>query len=177
MYEKLSEKYGMSLEQAKANCDNIVQMAASAGLHFDFDRMVQTNTFDAHRLALYAKTKGLMAEMTDRLLRAHFSEGKHIGDHQTLTELATEIGLDQDSVSAMLNSNDLTESVREDQQQAVEYNIRSVPFFLINKKYAITGAQPTDVFVQSLKQIMEQDGPFNNQKESQNSSCNDDGCS
>ncbi len=177
MYEKLSEKYGMSNDQAKANCNNIVKMAEKAGLHFDFDRMVLTNTFDAHRLVLYAKSKGLMAQMTERLLRAYFSEGKHIGDHKTLTEIATEVGLDQDAVLAMLESDDLIESVRKDQQQASEYNIRSVPFFLINKKYAITGAQPTDVFVQSLQQVIEQDGPFNEQEKNHNSTCSDDRCS
>lgn len=160
MYEKLAEKYGMSLEQAKSNCRNIEQMAAEVGLNYQFDTMILTNTFDAHRLTMLAKSHGLMQEMTERLLRAYFTESKHIGDHATLTELAVEIGLDRDEVAAMLASGDMSDEVRADQQEAASIGVRSVPFFLINRKYSLTGAQPTDVFVQALQQVYSQDGPY-----------------
>lgn len=102
IYEKLSAKYGMSINQAKASVDNMVQMAKDAGLDFQMDTLVLTNTFDAHRVTMFAKTKGLMKEMTERLLKAHFTESKHIGDLETLVELAAEVGLDPKEVDDML---------------------------------------------------------------------------
>ncbi|MFV2050961.1 DsbA family oxidoreductase, partial [Metabacillus sp. YM-086] len=92
IYEKLAKKYGMSLEQAKLNCNNMEEMARESGLDYQFDTMKLTNTFDAHRLTLYAKTQGLMNEMAERILHAFFTESKHIGDHSTLIDLAVEIG-------------------------------------------------------------------------------------
>lgn len=114
MYEKLAEKYGMSLEQAKSNCRNIERMAAEIGLDYQFDTLILTNTFDAHRLTMLAKSHGLMQDMTERILRAYFSESKHIGDHATLTELAVEVGLNHDEVAAMLASDDRSDEVRAD---------------------------------------------------------------
>lgn len=175
IYESLAKKYGMSISQAKANIQNMVQMAREAGLDYQMDTLILTNTFDAHRLTMYAKTKGLMKEMTERLLHAHFSESKHIGDHQTLTELAVEVGLDRASVEKMLASDEMADAVRADERLAQQYGITAVPFFLINKKYALTGAQPTDVIVQALKKIMseEQIVMLNNQN---GAVCDDDGC-
>ncbi len=158
MYEKLSHKYGMSIEQAKVNCDNMAKTAASEGLEFNFETMILTNTFDAHRLTMFAKSQGLMKEMTERILRAYYTESKHIGDHGTLVELAVEVGLDRGQVATMLASNAMADAVRHDETEASQYGIRSIPFFLINKKYAITGAQPTETFVQSLKQIIDEEG-------------------
>jgi predicted DsbA family dithiol-disulfide isomerase len=157
IYESLAKKYGMSVAQAKANTANMLQMAKSVGLDFQMDTMVLTNTFDAHRLTMFAKTQGLMKEMTDRILRAHFTESKHIGDHQTLTELAVEVGLNRDAVEKMLASDEMADAVRADEQTAKQYRITGVPFFLINKKYALTGAQPTETFVQALEKIISED--------------------
>lgn len=157
MYEALAKKYGMSLAQAKANTDRIVQMAKEAGLDYQIDTLVMTNTFDAHRLTMFAKSKGLMQEMTERLLRAYFSESKHIGDHQTLAELAVEVGLNREEVEKMLASDEMADAVRADEQTAQQYRITSVPYFLINKKYALSGAQPTEAFVQALRKVIAED--------------------
>lgn len=154
IYEALAKKYGMSIDQARANTLNIVQMAKEAGLDYHMDTLILTNTFDAHRLTMYAKTQGLMKEMTEQILHAHFTESKHIGDHETLTNLAVEVGLDREAVEKLLSSDKFADAVRADEQKAQEYGIRAVPFYLINKKYAITGAQPTDVLVQTLKKII-----------------------
>jgi predicted DsbA family dithiol-disulfide isomerase len=154
MYEALSKKYGMSIAQAKANTQNMVQMAKEVGIDFQFDTLKLTNTFDAHRVTMLAKTQGLMKEMTDRILYAYFTESKHIGDHETLTELAVEVGLDRDAVAGMLANGDLSGEVREDEEMARQYGVTGVPFFLINKKYALTGAQPTEVFVEALEKII-----------------------
>ncbi|WP_077589993.1 DsbA family oxidoreductase [Planococcus lenghuensis] len=156
-YERLAKKYGMSIEQAKANTQNMVQMAEAAGLDYQMDTLILTNTFDAHRLAMFAEKYGLMKEMTERILHAYFTESKHIGDHETLTDLAVEVGLDREAVSEMLASDEMADAVRADEQEAKEVGVTGVPFYLINRKYALTGAQPTEVFVQALTQVIAED--------------------
>jgi predicted DsbA family dithiol-disulfide isomerase len=175
VYESLAKKYGMSAAQVKANTQNIIQMAKEVGLDFQMDTLVQTNTFDAHRLTMYAQTKGLMKEMTERLLRAYFTESKHIGDHAVLTNMAEEVGLDRAFVEKMLASDEMADVVRADERTAKQYGVTGVPFFLINKKYALTGAQPTDVFVQALQKIIKEDQivVLNNVN---GDFCDDDGC-
>ena len=123
MYEKLAKKYGMSIEQAKANTQNMVKMAKEVGLDYQMDTLILTNTFDAHRLTMYAKTKGLMKEMTERILHAYFTESKHIGDHETLTELAVEVGLDREAVEQMLASDEMADAVRADEQAAQQVGV------------------------------------------------------
>jgi predicted DsbA family dithiol-disulfide isomerase len=157
IYEALAKKYRMSIDQAKANTENMALMAKEAGLDFQMDTLVITNTFDAHRLTMYAKKHGLMKEMTERILRAHFTESKHIGNHETLIELAAEVGMNREAVGKMLEGTELADAVRNDEELARQYGITAVPFFLINKKYALTGAQPTEVFVQALKKIIAED--------------------
>ncbi|WP_343206458.1 DsbA family oxidoreductase [Bacillus sp. B15-48] len=175
MYEKLASKYGMSIEQAKANVDNVVNMAKEVGLDYQMETLILTNTFDAHRLTMFAKKHGVMKEMTERILQAYFTESKHIGDHHTLTELAVEVGLNRDEVANMLASDEMTEEVRADEQTAKQYGISSVPFFLINKKYALTGAQPTEAFVQALQKVIAEDEITVVNSEDAGI-CDDDGC-
>jgi predicted DsbA family dithiol-disulfide isomerase len=163
----------MSIEQARASNQRVVQMGKEVGVDFQMDTMILTNTFDAHRLTMYAKTQGLMKQMTDRILRAYFTESKHIGDHETLTKLAVEVGLDGDYVAHMLASGEMADVVRNDEQTAKEYGVTGVPFFLINNKYALTGAQPTETFVQALKQIMAESEI---DKSQDGTVCDDDGC-
>jgi predicted DsbA family dithiol-disulfide isomerase len=175
MYEKLAKKYGMSIETAKANTANMTQMGKEAGVDFNFETLIITNTFDAHRVTMLAKKHDLMHEMTDRILLAYFTESKHIGDDETLAELAAEVGLNREEVEKMLASDEMKDAVRADQQTGQQYGITGVPFFLINKKYALTGAQPTDVFVNALKKIIAEDEvtSLNGQD---GVSCDDDGC-
>ncbi len=175
MYEALAKKYGMTIEQAKANTENIVRMAKELGLDYQMDTLILTNTFDAHRLTMFAKTKGLMKEMTERILRAYFTESKHIGDHETLADLAAEVGLDREEALHMLAGQEMTDLVREDEALARQYRVTGVPFFLINKKYALTGAQPTETFVQALKKVIAEDEiTVLNSQDSLN--CDENGC-
>lgn len=174
IYEALAKKYGMSIAQAKANTQNVVQMAKETGLDYQMDTIILTNTFDAHRLTIYAKTQGLMKEMAERILRAHFTESKHIGDHHTLTELAVEVGLNRDAVEKILAGDDLADAVRADEQTAKQYGITAVPFFLINKKYAITGAQPTEMIVRALEKMIAEDKT--NDISQNGAICDDNGC-
>ncbi|MGM0845739.1 MAG: DsbA family oxidoreductase [Bacillota bacterium] len=177
IYEKLAKKYGMSIDQAKANTQNMVNMAQEAGLDFQMDTMVLTNTFDAHRLTMYAKTKGLMIEMTERILRAFFTESKHIGDQGTLIELAADVGLDRDAVTKMLASDEMADEVRADEQAAQQIGVSGVPFYLIDKKYALTGAQPTEVFVGALQKVIaESQITVLNSDNSDGVVCDENGC-
>jgi predicted DsbA family dithiol-disulfide isomerase len=144
----------MSIAQAKANTQNVVQMAKSVGLDYQMDTLILTNTFDAHRLTMFAKTQGLMKEMTERILHAYFTESKHIGDHETLTQLAVEVGLNREDVEKMLASDEMADAVRADEQTAKQIGVTGVPFFLFDQKYALTGAQPTDVFVQVMEKVI-----------------------
>ncbi|WP_338088255.1 DsbA family oxidoreductase [Neobacillus citreus] len=177
IYEALSKKYGMSVEQAKANSRNLEKMAAEVGLEFNFDTQILTNTFDAHRLVMFANKQGLMHEMTDRILRAYFTEGKHIGDHTTLVQLAEEVGLNGESVKEMLSSTDMSGEVREDEGLAAQYGIRSIPFFILNKKYSLTGAQPTETFIQALNQIKAEESAITDLGDQDGGlSCDENGC-
>ncbi|WP_404324457.1 DsbA family oxidoreductase [Cytobacillus firmus] len=175
MYEKLAKKYGMTIEQAKANTQNMVQMARNAGLEFNIDTIVLTNTFDAHRLTMFAKTKGLMKEMTERLLRAYFTDSRHIGDPATLAQLAEEVGLNREEAEQMLAGDAFADEVRADEQLAQQYRITGVPFFLINKKYALSGAQPTEMIIQALQKIIAED-EITVLNDNDGMICDDDGC-
>jgi predicted DsbA family dithiol-disulfide isomerase len=150
IYDKLSRKYGMSLEQSKATTQQVKQQAAGVGLDYQFDTMILTNTFDAHRLTLFAGRHGKLREMQERLYRAFFTEGKHIGNHESLCELAVDLGLVREEVNNMLQSADYTEQVRSDQYEAMQVGVRGVPFFLIDGKYAVSGAQSASHFLQVL---------------------------
>ncbi|MDT9726219.1 DsbA family oxidoreductase [Xylanibacillus composti] len=152
VHDMLAAKYGMSREQAKSMNDNVAQMAKEVGLAFDFDGMVLTNTFDAHRMIHWASTQGKQAEMADRLFQAYFTEAKHVGEPAQLAALAGEIGLDAEAAAAMLAGSDFADAVRADEHAAQQLGVRGVPFFLLNRKLAVTGAQSVDVFLDALQQ-------------------------
>lgn len=175
IYEKLSKKYGMSIDAAKANTQNVIQMAKESGLEYHMDTMILTNTFDAHRLTMFAKKEGKMQEMTERILYAFFTESKHIGDHVTLADLAEDVGLNREAVIQMLSSDEMADEVRADEETAKAYGVTGVPFYLIDKKYALTGAQPTEVFVQALNKIIAENKITILNTEG-GMSCDDDGC-
>lgn len=158
IHESLAEKYGISIEQAKQNNMQIGVQAAQIGLTFHFDEMKPTNTFDAHRLAKYAKNQGKEREMIERLLHAYFTESKNIGDTATLADLAEEVGLDRQEALHVLNSKEIYVSdVRADQRMAQQLGVTGVPFFVINQKYAISGAQPIETFFSALEKVWEEE--------------------
>jgi len=149
--EMLARKYGMTVEQAAANNRNLTEQARAIGLEYHMDKSVLTNSFDAHRLTHYASQFGKRNEMAERLFKAYFTDGLHIGDHETLANLAAEIGLDREGALAALTGSDFSEEVREDEQFAAQIGVRGVPFFVLDRKYAVSGAQPTEVFLDALE--------------------------
>jgi predicted DsbA family dithiol-disulfide isomerase len=152
MYGMLVAKYGGTREDAKKRVDGVVERARSVGLAYDMEKAVIGSSFDAHRLLQLAKTKGFGDVAKERLLKAYFTEGAHIADAATLVRLAQEIGLDGSEVERMLDSTDLTDAVRADEAEAQQLGLRGVPFFVIERKFGVSGAQNSDHFLGALKQ-------------------------
>ena len=150
--ERLAAKYGMSREQAVAKHDQLTEMAAREGLDFHFERAQSGNTFNAHRLLHLAGQRGVQDELKERLMRAYFSEGEPIGDVATLARLAEEVGISAADAHAVLDSDTFAEDVRAEEREAQELGINGVPFFVLDRRYGISGAQPAEVFEQALNQ-------------------------
>ncbi|HBS46410.1 MAG TPA: disulfide bond formation protein DsbA [Paenibacillus sp.] len=159
--EMLASKYGMTIEKAKAMNAQLAEQAQDVGLNFQFDTMKHTNTFDSHRISHFASSKGKGAEMSERLLRAYFTDSLNLGDRSVLATLAAEVGLDQAEVTAMLETDAYTAEVNGDIEEGSRLNITGVPFFVFNNKYALSGAQPGPVFTEVLDTVWaeEQAGP------------------
>jgi predicted DsbA family dithiol-disulfide isomerase len=152
-HQFLAGHAGVSLEQAAAMGERVTALAAAVGLRYDYDRLQTTNSLLAHQLTHYAKARGRQAAMIERLMSAYFEEGRHVGRIPELADLAAEIGLDRDDVVRSLESGEYLAPVRADVAQATEYGIRGVPFFVIDGKYGISGAQETATFAGALAQV------------------------
>lgn len=160
IYEDLSTKYGMSIEQAEKTAKGIAQQAASVGLTFNFDELILTNTFNAHRLIKWAKLHGKEAAITEKLFYAYFTESKDLGSIEALVDIAEASGLERQEALRVLNDKNLyTNDVRLDEGAAKQYGIRGVPYFIINQKYALSGAQPMDTFAGALQKVWEEENP------------------
>ena len=150
---RLARKYGMTHERAMASLHHMTDVAAEDGLELDFARTRAGNTFDAHRVIHLALEQGgpaLQGAVKERLLRAYFSEGEPIGDRDALVRLAASVGLDAADVKEMLAGDDFADHVRADESFAEELDVTGVPFFLIDRKFAIPGAQSVEVFTRAL---------------------------
>lgn len=151
----LMEKKGWSLEYTRQAHDQLTKAAAEAGLLYDFDRAVVANSFDAHRLVQLAKARGLGDAMEERLFKGYFSEGASIADHATLLKLAVEAGLDQAEAKAVLESDAYSAEVKGDVREAQQLGVTGVPFFVFDRKFAVSGAQDTSVFLKALERTRE----------------------
>jgi predicted DsbA family dithiol-disulfide isomerase len=157
--EYLASRFG---PQAKAMTGRVAELAAAEGLDFDFDAALTVNTLDAHRLLHLAADLGIGDAAKERLLRAHFTEGADLSDHQTLTRLLGEAGrgdADPERVRAMLAGTEYADAVRADIEQARRLGANGVPFFVIDRKYGISGAQPAETFLQALRTAYAGEGP------------------
>jgi len=161
IHDMLASKYGMTREKAVAMNEQLAEQARGVGLDFRFDTMMPTNTFDSHRLTHYASKQGKAAEMTERLLRAYFTDSVNLGEHSVLVSLAAEIGLNEKETLEMLESDAYADEVNGDIEEGQRLGITGVPFFVFNNKYAISGAQPGPVFTEVLDTVWaeEQSGP------------------
>jgi predicted DsbA family dithiol-disulfide isomerase len=149
----LAEHKGISIEQAKRMNDRVTAMAAEVGLQYDFDKAIVANSFDAHRLSHFAKKHSVQNTVEERLFKAYFTEGKNTADHEILTAIAVEAGLNSEEVRAMLASNQFADDVNNDIYEAQQVGARGVPFFVFDNKYAVSGAQPSELFLQVLNKV------------------------
>ena len=152
----LAKHKGMPIEQVRPMLAQVTAVAAEVGLDYDYDALQHTNTVKAHQLLHFAKAQGKQIEMKERLLRAYFVEGKHVGRAEDLADLAAEVGLDRDAALRSLEADEYLEAVHADQEQAMRYGIRGVPFFVIDGKYGVSGAQAPETFAQALKQVQDE---------------------
>jgi predicted DsbA family dithiol-disulfide isomerase len=150
--QRLADKYGVSVDQARAMEQRVVDAAAADGLDFRFDLARPGNTVDAHRLLHLAADRGVQGELKERLLRAYFTEGRPVGDPGALVEVAAEAGLDPDEARSVLESDKYLAEVREDQATARSFGITGVPFFVLDRAYGVSGAQPVEVLLDALRQ-------------------------
>jgi predicted DsbA family dithiol-disulfide isomerase len=154
--ERLAAKYGMSVEEATARQDEVTALAAQEGLTYDLAESRGGNTFDAHRLVHLGSEQGLGDKVTERLMRAYFTEREAIGDRDTLARLAVEAGLPADEVRELLDGDRHADTVRADEDTATRLGIRGVPFFVLGRRYGLSGAQPADVILQALQQAYDE---------------------
>lgn len=147
----LAGKYGTSRQQAQVMIDTMRDTARGEGLDFRFDRSRPGNTFDAHRLIHLAGERGVQDAVKERLLAAYLTEGASVADQATLVRLAGEAGLDPREVETVLASGAYAGEVRAEEAEAMELGISGVPFFVIDRRFAVPGAQSPDVLLATLE--------------------------
>ena len=142
---------GMGKPQVEGMLSNLTKNAKSAGLDYDFDKAVMVNSFKSHRVTQFAKTRGLGDEAEERFFKAFFTEGENIADDATLIKIGKEIGLTEENVKTALSDDKYLEMVQQDIQEARTVGVQGVPFFAFDRKYAVSGAQPPQAFLQTLE--------------------------
>lgn len=148
----IAERYNISYEQAKQNNDNVIRAASAAGLNYNFDILIINSTEFAHKLAIFAKQSGKDRELIKLLSKGHFEEGLDIGNESDLTNIAKEIGLDTDNFQKQLLDGSLDKQIKNDEFTANQLGISSIPFFVIDDKYGISGAREPEDFLNALRQ-------------------------
>jgi predicted DsbA family dithiol-disulfide isomerase len=151
VYTFLAERKGISVEQSKEMHKGVTERAKSVGLDYHFDKAIISNSFTAHRIIQLAKTKKLGNDMEEIFFKAYFTEGRDLNDAQTLIELGTQAGLDTKEVQEVIkNENLYADDVQSDISEAQQIGVQGVPFFVFDRKYAVSGAQPVEAFVQTI---------------------------
>lgn len=148
--EYLVKRKGMPLVQVRELLNNVTEMAKQAGLEFHLNKAVMVNTRKAHQLIQFAKTKKLGDKMEERLFKAYFTEGLNIADNKVLADLGIEIGLNIDEVQLAFTDENYQYQMKQDIQEAAGLGVRGVPFFVFDRKYGVSGAQPTQAFTETL---------------------------
>ena len=174
--DHLASKYGITTDQARSMIENVTSAAAEEGLTFRFEIARRGNTFDAHRLLHLALGKGKQDELKERLDHATFTEGLPVSDHQALSDVAVEVGLDEIEVKEVLTSDLFAEAVRSDEAQARAYGISAVPFFVIDGRFGIAGAQPPEMFVAALERAWNERSPLTVLGGAEADTCADGSC-
>ena len=151
--EFMIDRRGMAPHQVTPMLERVTGLAAKVGLDYHYELQQHTNTVKGHQLVHYAKARGLQLEAKERLLKAYFVDGRHVGRTADLADLAAEIGLDRDDVVRSLDADEYLADVRADQRRAEELGIQGVPFYVVDGRYGISGAQDPEAFVRALSQV------------------------
>ncbi|MGN6618289.1 MAG: DsbA family oxidoreductase [Ilyomonas sp.] len=151
IHHYLAEHKGISLEQATAMNTQVAAMAKQVGLEYNFDRAIPANTMKAHQFAHFAKQYGKQNEAEEILFRSYFTDGKNIDDINTLLQLGNEISLDANELKAALEAGSFEDEVRADIYEAFQIGVRGVPFFVFDRKYAVSGAQDSRAFLHTVE--------------------------
>ena len=160
LFDVLARKYGISREQAVEMNRRVAEQGREAGIEFRFSDVVPSNTLDAHRLIKFAGRHGKEREMIELLFEAYFTEGRNVADHATLLSVAEKAGLDREAAKEMLRSDAHADEVEADGREASRLGARGVPFFVINRKYGISGAQPVQMFLDTLRRAWQDEHPL-----------------
>lgn len=150
IHELLAERKGLSVAEGKRLNDHMAKVAEEVGLHYDFDKVIPVNTFLAHRFLHLAAAKGKQNEAEEQVFAAYFVEGKNVADLDTLAQIGAGLGLDAAEVRATLETDAYSQQVRLDEYEAQQVGARGVPFFVFDNKYAVSGAQPSELFAEVL---------------------------
>lgn len=156
--EMLAQKYGVTQQEAAAMNARVTAAAKEVGLDYHLERARPGNTFDAHRLLHFAASRQLDDAASERLMRGYFSESLAVGDCEALAKLAPEFGIPEHEARALLESDAYANDVRADEARATDFGITGVPCFVIDERIVITGAQPVEVFADTLRQAWEESG-------------------
>ena len=159
LYEYFAEMKGMPIEKAREMNQHVAQAAKEVGLDFNLEDVIIANSLKAHRLIHMADSKGLGTNAKEALFKAHFTEGKNIDDLTTLAEIGATLGFEVEEVIKTLSSEAFTDEVRRDEAEAGALGIRGVPFFVIDNKYGVSGAQSPETFLQALNKSWEEQNP------------------
>lgn len=149
---RLAEKYGISLEEARASERRLTEIAAGEGLEFRFDIARSGLTFDGHRIIHLAAEHGLQDPTKERLLRAYFTEGELVADHDTLVRLARDVGVPEAQARATVSGDRFADAVRDDELTAQRLGITAVPTFVVDRALGASGAHPPEQLLELLRQ-------------------------
>jgi predicted DsbA family dithiol-disulfide isomerase len=155
----LAKKKGVPEAEGRRMNDYMTQAAKEVGLNYQFDSAIPANTFQAHQLIHFAAHQGRQGDMKERLFAAYYLEGRDLNELDTLLNLTAEIGLDADAARQALEAGTYANEVRRDEYEAQQIGVRGVPFFVFEDKYAVSGAQPSEVFAEVLDKVWEESHP------------------
>jgi predicted DsbA family dithiol-disulfide isomerase len=151
LYQYLAERKGITMEASRLMHERLTAAAAEVGLRYNFDAAIIANSFDAHRLTHLARERGAQDSIEERLFAAYFTEGRNIGDDKVLAGIGAEAGLDPSEVQEMLAGGRFADEVQKDAQEAESLGADGVPFFVFNRVFAVSGAQPSELFLEALE--------------------------
>lgn len=171
-YELFAESHNLKIDDAKTRFNQISNHAKTSGLTFNYDIMKMTNTMDAHRIYKYAQTLNKDEALMELLLKGYFGEGMDLSNKDDLLKVTDTLGLDRNEITKIIDSDAYLDLVKADFDEAKSLGIGSVPFFVIDRKYGISGGQPKEYFLGALQQIHQE----SQIEETENLSCGIDGC-